>query len=253
VQIPDDLRAGALVELGMHATTVGDFTSAGSVVEEALAIYRRLDDRVGAAICLFNLARIANWQGDPEEAAYFLEQAIDPLREANDSALTMVLGNLGLALRRSGKLERAAAMLAEGLALGEERGDLWACFVILKEQAALELERGDRPRARQALRRALLLNQELADPRYLAQALEVRAWLAAVEGAAERTACLLGVATRLRASIGVSFIASVQRDYDRYIPAARALIGDVEWERAWEEGQTLSQDDAVALALDGLE
>jgi tetratricopeptide (TPR) repeat protein len=251
-QIPDDLRAGALVDIGMQATTCGDFAAAESVIQESLAVYRQLGDEVGEATCLFNLARVAGWQGNNTEAVSFATQALGPLRRADDSLLTMALANLGLNLRRTGALEQAAAILEEGLAQGERRGDIWACVVILKEQGWLELERGDLRRARQALRRAMLLNRDLADPRYLSQVLDVCAWLAVAEGAAERAARLLGAAMRLRAIIGVPFVVRYQRDYDHYVPAARAQIGDAAWEAAWAEGHALSQEDAIELALQGL-
>ena len=76
-RIPDDLRAGALVDIGMYATTYGDFAVAGGVIEEALALYRRLGDQLGEAICMHNLGRVAMWQGDDDEAIYFIEASLD--------------------------------------------------------------------------------------------------------------------------------------------------------------------------------
>ena len=145
---------------------------------------------------------------------------------SDDSALTVTLANLGHALLRTRQLDRAAAVLAEGLAVGERRGDIWGCVMILGGQSALEFERGDLPRARQALRRSLVLHRDLADPRYIAQALEACAWLAVAEDDAEQAARLLGAAGRLRETIGVPILSNLQREYDHYVPLARARIGD---------------------------
>jgi predicted ATPase/DNA-binding XRE family transcriptional regulator len=251
-EIPDELRAGALVDIGMYATTYGDFDPARAFIEQALALYRQLDDPLGVAICLHNLGRVAMWRGDFEEAEALIDAAVDDLRRADDSALTVTLANLGSTLLVSGKLDRAAAVLDEALAHGRRRGDIWACVVILMSQGPLERQRGDMQRAREAMRGAMQLHQELLDPRYIAQALEACAWFAVEDSAIERAAQLLGAASRLREEIGVPVLGNFRRDFEHYLPIAQAQLGAADWERAWSEGRALSQADAIEYALSGL-
>jgi tetratricopeptide (TPR) repeat protein len=193
------------------------------------------------------------WSGNYDEAESLMEEAVVTLRQVDDSGLTVALANLGNVLHSLDKVDRAAATLDEALANGERRGDIWASVVILQGQSRLERERGNLPRARASMQRAMLLHRDLLDPRYIAQALEECAWLAVSEGATAHAARLLGAASRLRESIGVPALGQIRQAYERHLPTARAQLNAADWERAWSDGRALSQADAIDVALQGLE
>jgi hypothetical protein len=77
--------------------------------------------------------------------------------------------------------------------------------------------------------------------------------LAIAEGAAEHAARLLGAVAALRDTIGVPIQPPTQLDYDRYVPIAKAQISADVWDRAWADGQSLSQSDVIEIVLQGLE
>ena len=152
-----------------------------------------------------------------------------------------------------GELDHAALVLAESLANGERRGDVWASALTLGGISDLERLRGNFAGARQAMRRAMLILRELQDPRYIAQSIEGCATLAHTEGAVEHSVRLLGAASHLRETIGLTQMAPGRKEQDRIISVSQKQIDAEAWTQAWETGYALSQSEAIDLALDGLD
>ena len=192
------------------------------------------------------------FEGNPDEAESLYESAAEQLRRLHEPSLIVTLSNLGTVLLKSGKLDQAEAVLDEALAHAERDGLDWHRSQVLGLQGQLAIERGDLPGARETLQRCLPLYRDEQDLRFVAESLETCAWLAAVEGAAEHAARLLGAAHCLRERVSVPVPPSAQREYDRYVPMAQARMSSADWQRAWAEGYALSQVDAVELALQGL-
>jgi tetratricopeptide (TPR) repeat protein len=247
--VADPVRAIALAEMGMHATTAGDFAAARGGIDAALDLYRQLDDGLGIGTCRFLLARLATWEGRLDDAHDLYVEAIPDLRRYQAATLPMALGNFGGVLQQRGELDRATAVLAEGLADAERQEAPWARMSISEMQGALALERGDHVGAREAFRRGLLLQRELQDPRYIAQFLVGAAWLAEADGNVHHAARLLGAASGLRASIGIEAMAPTLRHGRGSVEHAQSQIGMAAWEQAWEHGHGLSQADAIDVAL----
>jgi hypothetical protein len=66
-----------------------------------------------------------------------------------------------------------------------------------------------------------------------------------------RAARIWGAAERLREEIGSPLHSQDQRDHDGSVAAARAALGDdTAFDRAWQEGRTLTLEQAIGLALD---
>jgi tetratricopeptide (TPR) repeat protein len=249
--IPDDLRAGALLDRAMHATTYLDFETANEGVEAALTLYRQLGDDRGIAECVHAFGRIANWSNDYERARLLFEEALVRFRALDASTLTVCCANLSAALLYLGEREAAAEVLAEGLAHGERLGDVWALVLIVGGMADIERFRGALERARNLLRRGFELLRDLQDPRYIAQDTVSVACLAIDEGEDAFAARLLGAVSGLRRTIGLPPEPD-EPEYVRLVPIERARIGDESWNDAWQIGQTLSQSEVIDLVLDWL-
>jgi tetratricopeptide (TPR) repeat protein len=251
--IPDDLRAGALLDKGMYATTYLDFETASRDVEDALALYQQLDDPFGIAECVHGFGRIAVWSDDYERAALFFQEALVLFRALDSITLTVCCANLAASLFSLGRIDEAARVLEEGLAAGERFGDVWALVLIAGGLADVERYRGEFSRARQMLRRAFQLLQELQDPRYVAQELVGCACLAIEQGEDEQAAWMIGAATALRQSIGFSPEPVDEPEYVRLTPVAQSRIGIERWNEARESGRTFSQSESIQMALDWLD
>jgi non-specific serine/threonine protein kinase len=250
--VPDDLRAHVLWQIGSNATTLGEFAQARNAQEEARAIYSDLGDEVGIGNCLHGLGRIAHFSGDVDQAVASYQSAAEIFRHHHHPRLMVTLSNLGFALQEIHELDQASVVLDEALEIAERHGHHWHRAQVLGAQGDLALARGDLRGARQVMHRCVRLNEEAGDPRFIAQTFESCAWLATREGDISHAARLLGAAARLRETIGVPVPPSTERAYDRHVPTILALLGPGGWQRAWTDGHGLGLAEATAFALDGL-
>jgi len=68
-------------------------------------------------------------------------------------------------------------------------------------------------------------------------------------GQGERAARLFGAAQALREAMGASLSPSEHTDDERHTAATRAALGEEAFAAAWNEGRSLSLEQAIALAL----
>jgi len=71
--------------------------------------------------------------------------------------------------------------------------------------------------------------------------------IALAQGQAEKAARFIGAAAALRASIRSVIDPADQPEYDRRITSLRAILGQERFSAAWDEGQALTLEQAVAL------
>jgi tetratricopeptide (TPR) repeat protein len=82
--VPPAMRAHALCQAGHFINRQEDFRSARQMVEEALAIFRRLEDPKGIALALQRLGVITMGQGDKASARALLEESLGLYQELRD-------------------------------------------------------------------------------------------------------------------------------------------------------------------------
>jgi predicted ATPase/class 3 adenylate cyclase len=178
------------------------------LAEEALAIYRELDDLAGVAKTLWALGGIANAAAQP-------------------------------------RTEAARAYFTESRDLFEALGDrtmlAWAHFM----HAGVEARAGNGADAREAARAALRIFVELGDISGYALGIYGLAALEWFDGRRQTAARLAGAADRIARTTGVSladWTSGTWRDEFTGIQA------DPELAQAWTEGQALELEEAVAEA-----
>jgi non-specific serine/threonine protein kinase len=114
-------RARALAAAGNLATFRGDHAAALALAEEALAIFREVNDREGVAEALYVLSTPLWWQGDYAAARAALTESLAIFRESGDRQLASitlsVLGHLAFA---AGDLAAARALSTEALVAQRE-------------------------------------------------------------------------------------------------------------------------------------
>jgi hypothetical protein len=178
------------------------------LAEEALAIYRELDDRPGVAKTVWALGGIANAASPPRTdaaRAYFIEA-----RDRFES-------------------------------LGDRNMLAWAHFM----HAGVEARVGKSADAREAARAALRIFVELGDVSGYALCIKGLAALEWLDGRRTSAARLAGAADRIADTTGVSladWTSGTWRD------EFSGLQDDPALAQAWKEGQALDVDQAVAEA-----
>jgi tetratricopeptide (TPR) repeat protein len=135
---------------------VGDDARANAIVQDALEVYDRIDDKRGRAHCVALLGSIAGRQGHPDEAVTLFNEAIQLTRDAGDAWL------LTQALRDFAAFElswsQATAGLAHALeaeALCKDHGMNDLVVAVRALVARLYLRDGNLEKAAEYARRAM--------------------------------------------------------------------------------------------------
>lgn len=108
---PRNVLAAALECEGRLARLQGDYAVARRALDQALTLYRQLDDRAGMATALTNFGSAALRQGDFQAAWAAQEESLSLYRALGDErGEAAALLNLGNVARRQGDFERATAL-----------------------------------------------------------------------------------------------------------------------------------------------
>jgi predicted ATPase/class 3 adenylate cyclase len=244
-------RAKLLSEAGTFAFYRTDFDHAIELHGEALELYRQVGDDNGVAFALLCLGAQHMEKGDHERAAPFLEEALALSRRIGDKRnIAGTLHNLGEVERQRGNYERAKALGMESIALLREIKDDYNLSMVVGWVGLLEVWSGDEPDLAEGfLKEALALESELGYWAYGAYCLEGFAGLAGAREQGARAARLWGAAEALRTNIGAPPSLDARPLYERSMAAARAQLGEAEWEEAFAEGMAMAPEEAAEYAL----
>jgi len=244
-------RAYALNAAGTLATYQGDYQAARALHEEGLAIRRELGDRSGIAASLGNLGNVAVNQSDYAAAKALHEESLAIRRELGDRfGIAVRLNNLGNVALAQGDYAAAMALHEEGLAIRRELGDRSGIATSLSNLGLVVLNQGDYPAARALLEESLAIRRELGDRSGIPYSLEGLAAVVASLRGSLRAAHIWGATERSRTELGVPLTPNERSRHDQFVAAARIASGDdAAFDNAWQEGRSLTLDQAIDLAL----
>lgn len=250
-EVPDEFRGRALGGAAALASEQGDPVAAVGYAEQFLAIRRQLGDPVGIARALNNLALTLFFQARYAEARPLLEESLALKRASNDlRGIAQSLGNLGLIANATGDLERAEKLHTECLEISRNGEDYQSVGWALSNLGDVALRAGDLDTALQRYREGLRIAQPLQDIRTVGAFLD-RIGIIACRRALTRTGVMLMRASEiLFERLGVQRSAENLEERNAVLNEARRSLGDAAIEAACSEGQALTTDQAVALALD---
>lgn len=182
-------------------------------LEEALAIYRQLDDAAGEGNLLWALAGLAYFTNDLPRAITDFRAALDRFRRIGQRTMeAWSLHMLGSALLKSGVVDEARTTLRHALHHFHEAGDLSGVALCLDDLSAQAVVDGDLPRAGR----------------------------------------LRGGARKLERTAGVRLASWVEESFEAASrPTARLVLDPEALERYAAEGAAMPLDDLVAYALGG--
>jgi hypothetical protein len=109
---------------------------------------------------------------------------------------------------------------------------------------------GDQAQAYGFYAESLVLRRDLGDRAGIAACLEGIATVVEISGRSRQAARLLGAAQALRDAIGASLSPIDLSHCEQVIATVRVSLGERAFASAWVEGQTMSQEQVVAYALD---
>jgi non-specific serine/threonine protein kinase len=183
------------------------------------------------------------------EAEALTQEALVLFREVDDQpGLGLVFNSIGERARLSGDDERARSAYEESLAIAERIGDARRLYYVLFNLAFVAQHEGNHQEAIRMIRRSLALCQDLGVPTDVAQELLALAGSLGALGEPVSAAHLFGAAYTFLQRSGVLIDPSDQPEHDRNIAIVRGQLDEAAFEAAWAEGQTMTFDQAVAYA-----
>jgi predicted ATPase/class 3 adenylate cyclase len=233
-----------------------NYETVRSYYEEYLTIARAMGVRTEIVEALSGLGDVALAQENYAQARAHLGESLAVARETTATVrgkqpvLRALWGLAQVALAEE-KIEEARAFAEESVAIAQgleaKRDIAWS----LAHLGDVEGARGHEASARALFAKGVLMLQQLGDQTGVARLLEGVASLASARGQAERAARLLGASKGLRDAVNYDGWQPLTHGWHgRELAAVRAACHEGTLAAAWEEGQAMSLDEAVALALD---
>ena len=244
-------RARALVGAGMIASYLDDDRRAAVILDESVALSRRLGDIATLNLALTARGLAARKLGDLADARAFYNEVVSPMSPNSGYAGYAVPGALqGLAWLAfwEGDDQEADRLFAESLAQFEELGDRLQAAGSLYGLAQLASRRGDHDQAQAFCERALAFASQLNDRWLVSSCLEGLGRIAVAAGRVRLGVQLLSAAERARRDTGTQWTPFVRADYEQSVASAHAALGEDEFTGAWASGQLLTPDQAVLAA-----
>ena len=248
--------ARALGAAGGIAYWLGDYTSSRDSYIRALAIARGLDDRRLLAEALSDAALAEADVSDPVALAATAQRGLAQLNEALSiyrdlgdlRGVAGVLWTIGTGYSYLPDLPSAKRFLTEAAGVAEDSGDLfhasWATYML----AGIAGRNGDVDGAATHIRHALEMFASVRDVTGMMLSIDEVAYGLSVAGDLANGLRLAGSVAAFERRHGGTYVSSVRSLSDRPDPVA-AIGGDPALAAAWAEGEAMSLDDAVTLAL----
>jgi predicted ATPase/class 3 adenylate cyclase len=241
----------ALADLGFIATAQGRHEDAQRFAEESLAEAKAAGNERAIAAALHSLACAKLDADEYGEARALFEQSLALRRKLGDKRnMANSLCYLGSVALLEGDHDGATALLDESLALGRELGNLLIVSAALANKSLVALAAGAAGRAEALCIEGLALSHELGDKRTTVECLHTLAGVAAVQAEPLPAAVLSGAAESLHAAIKAPPSPAERMVGERFLPIARAAVGDQSFQAAWAEGRQMGYDAAVTYALE---
>ena len=217
--------------------------------EEAVAIFRQLDDKPGLAAALNDLAYLPMLAGELPLARDLFGESLGLFRELGDTwQATLAEMNIANTSFFAGDYETARATYEALIPAIRERGDRFWLTEAVTGLGQLEQLTGRYDEARRYYAESLQLAVDAGTVPQVAMVLEPLSNVESAVGNHRRAVELWSAAQAIKERAGGGAPAEIMQQTDPRAAAVEA-IGEAEAADAWETGQGLSLADAVALAM----
>jgi tetratricopeptide (TPR) repeat protein len=243
-------HAYALTGAAGLAVDTKEYDQGRRYAEDGLAEYRALGDGWGIARATFMVGYVAIESGDFERALPPLEEALELFAALDDEHhVQIVLFNLSWAYEELGDTERSHELGRQLLSRARASGDPRNLAFALDIASTHARDAGRLDEALDAAREGLQLRRDLRDIQHMLDGLSRVAFIHARAGCLEIAARLLSSSLHLHEARGMQVPLFMERRNESALELAQAGLDESDFAAAWEEGEKLTLDEAVALAL----
>jgi predicted ATPase/DNA-binding CsgD family transcriptional regulator len=239
--------AWSLYNLAEIASRQGEYDRAISLKEESLAIFREMGHTEGIGASLLKLAEVLfHSQDDPAKVQTLLEEALVLCREmGHKEGFARALQLLAEVFLQQGDAVKARSLVEESMLLSRELGEqdnTWLLITLGKVAENLS----DYQAARASYEESLAIGGVGGDNLNTPFSLEGLAGVVAVQGDPAWAVQLWGVAAALREARGTPIPPVYRFAYECSVAAARAQLGEKAFVALWQEGRTMTAEQALA-------
>jgi predicted ATPase/DNA-binding SARP family transcriptional activator/Tfp pilus assembly protein PilF len=249
-----------LTYLGRVARAQDNYERAATFLEGALTLGQDLGDKNATAERLVDLGSVAQSEGSYRRATQIYEEALTLFREIeNQFGIAVTLRHLGLAALQQGNYEQASKRFDEALAISQEIDNTFGSALTLYYLGKVAQAQGDDTLARVFHTKAIINHLEIGNRPGIALCLEAFAIMSIGQNKMEsalpsldglrRAVRLFGAAEILYAPPRFELSAKERAEHDQAVAATRAALGEEAFTAAWEEGKTMTLEQAVEFAL----
>ncbi len=223
---------------------------AEAFAQEALHLAQRIGDHNGISSAFATLGMIAQANGKLDEAeAAFTESYTHARMIEHRGLISHALILLGDLARMQGDVARATTLLEEALAGVQASGMTWDIPMTLALLGHLACQQQNYALAKARYQEALVLYRAFGSPTYIAACLEGYAAAACGEGHYAQATRLCAQASTLREQTQTALLPAEREAFEQVVATARAALDEPAFEREWNTGTTLTQDEAIDDAL----
>lgn len=166
------VKSKAITAAAILAYRQSDYAMAQAYHEEALRIREAVNDQVGAAYSIHNLANVAYEQGDFGRARPLYERSLGMFRELDRlSGIADSLSGIGLVAYRQSEHAVACSLFQETLAIREQLGDISGIAAAFNNLGNVHYELGEYDSALEYHEQSLKARRTLCDPIGIASSL----------------------------------------------------------------------------------
>ena len=221
-----------------------------SYVKKALTLFQEVGDMRYMAECMTSLGKLEMLNNEIESAQKMLDRATILYRQLNiKSGMSGILQCYGRIAAIKGDYEQAYTYLQEDAAIAEEYGYRINYLFTRSHLGYLALYQGNLSEAHEIFSDAVISFFNDKNEIGVVFNLEGMAGLDHAIGKPETAAKLIGWADAVREKIHDTRPLIEQADVDKIITACIIKMGEAAFSEAYDEGQKMSMDQAVALAL----
>jgi predicted ATPase/class 3 adenylate cyclase len=250
-------RWGIALSLEGQATSAlaqDDLATANSRRAESIKIYRELGDRISLSFALNGLADVMMLQGNYDQAVTLYKESLALFQEMEHRrGICYSLNALGEVARCQGDYNLAKIRYEETLVIGQEIGDKGRITAAHHNLAYVSQHKGNYTQAIILFNKSLVSAQEFDDKLVIALCLVGLAGQVQALGYPKRAANLFGAAQPLFDATSKHFARADQIEYQRNLIATHAQLDEATFASAFAEGQKMSLDEALDLALKTVE
>lgn len=230
---------------------LGDYERATAYFNTALVVFHDLGDPEHVAIARFGIGSVHRDIGALEIAEQELTEALTIFERLDRRAwMGFCLSLLGAVCRQQERYDDAITVLERGLAITRAIGFPGGMSPIVDHLGDIARERGDLNRALDYYRQTLPVWLEQRDPHGAADSLAGFAATLQGLGDLEGATRLLSAAAAVYEGLGFSRSRYGPAYKDEILNQLEKQLGSAQFQEIWEDGQSLSLQTALTLALD---